>query len=98
MASPSRARRIALGLALGVTALVLAGEASAVPREANLVPFGSLESAASDPAPLRCTRATCAPRPGDSPWTLASFGLAVAGAGWFGGRRTAPRSLPQSRP
>ncbi len=83
-----RARCIGLGLALGIAALVLGSEAGAVPLEARLVPFGSLGEASTDPAPLRCTRATCAPRPGDSPWTLASFGLAVAGAGWFGRRRT----------
>jgi hypothetical protein len=94
-----------LGLALGTAVLTLGGEALATPLDPG--PGGdtrSLRAAVLDDGAARlshprtqvCTLARCGPRPGDSPWTLAGFGLAALGAGWLGGRRPAPQSRTQS--
>ena len=43
-----------------------------------------------------CTRASCAPRSGDSPWTVAGFGLAALGAARLGRRSSGAQSPPNS--
>lgn len=43
-----------------------------------------------------CTRASCAPRSGDSPWSLAGFGLAALASIRLGRRSTSPQSRPNS--
>ena len=56
----------------------------------NDLPASPTESAIGHPAPAHafCTLASCRPRPGDSPWTLASFAAAALAAAWLGNRRS----------
>jgi len=77
-------KRLLVGAGLAVLLL-------AAPAQARLLadlPFGEPTAPVSVEREI-CTFERCGPRPGDSAWSLAGFGLAVLAAAGLGRRRQA---------